>query len=42
MDGYTSLLFFGGNLSTVLPSIGVLLGMAAVFFTFGVIRFRFD
>jgi ABC-2 type transport system permease protein len=42
MDGYTSLLFFGGNLSTVLPSIGVLLGLAAVFFTFGVFRFKFD
>lgn len=42
MDGYTSLLFFGGNLSTVIPSLLVLLAMAAVFFVFGVLRFRFD
>ncbi len=42
MDGYTSLLFFGGSLGTVLPSIGVLLAAAAVFFTFGVLRFKFD
>ena len=42
MDGYTSLLFLGGNLGTILPSIVVLLVMAAVFFVFGVIRFKFD
>ncbi|MBE2268631.1 MAG: ABC transporter permease [Anaerolinea sp.] len=42
MDGYNSLLFFGGNLGTVITPILVLLGAAAVLFAFGVSRFRFD
>ncbi len=42
MDGYRSLLFYGGSLSTVMPSILVLLAMTAVFFAFGVARFKFD
>lgn len=42
MEGYTSLLFLGGSLATVLPSLAVLIGMAALFFAFGVARFKFD
>lgn len=42
MDSYTSLIFHGGSLVTVLPYIGVLAGMAAVFFLFGIARFRIE
>lgn len=42
MDGYTSLIFENGDLGTVYPSILILLGAAAVFFVFGVRRFRYD
>ena len=42
MDGYRSLLFYNGDLSTVIVPVLVLLGMAAVFFLFGVVRFKFD
>jgi ABC-2 type transport system permease protein len=42
MDGYTSLLFYGGSLGTVIAPILVLLAMTAVFFGFGVLRFKFD
>ena len=42
MDGYTSLIFKNGDLGTVYPSILILLGAAAVFFVFGVRRFRYD
>ncbi|MBC7814233.1 MAG: ABC transporter permease [Burkholderiales bacterium] len=42
MDGFNSLIFYGGNLLTVLPSIGVLLLMAVVFFAFAVSRFRYQ
>jgi ABC-2 type transport system permease protein len=42
MDSYTELIFFGGRLVDVLPYIGVLLGMMAVFFAFGVARFKYE
>ncbi|GMR10964.1 MAG: hypothetical protein BMS9Abin28_1788 [Anaerolineae bacterium] len=42
MDGYTSLIFENGDLGTVYPSILILLAAAAVFFVFGVRRFRYD
>ena len=42
MDGYTSLIFENGDLETVYPSILMLLAAAAVFFVFGVRRFRYD
>lgn len=42
MDSYRSLLFYDGSLSTVIMPVLVLLGMAVVFFLFGVARFKFD
>lgn len=42
MDGYTSLKFRNGDLGTVLPSILVLIGMAAAFFILGIRRFRYE
>lgn len=42
MDGFRDLAFYGGSLATVLPSIIVLLAMTAVFFAFGVARFRYQ
>jgi ABC-2 type transport system permease protein len=42
MDGYRSLMFFDGNLTTVLLPIGVLLSAAVVLFVFGVSRFRYE
>lgn len=42
MDGYLSLIFENGDLGTVYPSILILLAAAAVFFVFGVRRFRYD
>jgi ABC-2 type transport system permease protein len=42
MDSYSSLIFFGGSLVTVLPYIGVLAAMAAACFAFGVLRFRIE
>jgi ABC-2 type transport system permease protein len=42
MDSYSSLIFFGGTLMNVLPYIGVLAAMAAIFFAFGVARFRIE
>ena len=42
MDRYISLIFENGGLGTVYPSILVLLAAAAVFFVFGVRRFRYD
>lgn len=42
MDGFRSLLFESGSLATVALPIGVLLAMTAVFFAFGVARFRFS
>ncbi len=42
MDAYTELIFFGGSLATVLVPVGILLAMAAVFFTVGALRFRYE
>lgn len=42
MDSYSSLIFYGGSLATVLPYIGVLAAMASAFFIFGVARFRIE
>ncbi len=42
MDGFTSVIFNGGSLGTVIVPILVLLGMTAVFFGFGVARFKFS
>lgn len=40
MDGFTSVIFNGGGLGTVIVPILVLLGMAVVFFAYGVSRFK--
>jgi ABC-2 type transport system permease protein len=42
MDGYQSLIFENGDLSTVLPSIAVLLGVAVVCFGFGIWHFKYE
>jgi ABC-2 type transport system permease protein len=42
MDGFHSLIFFGGNVSTIVMPVLVLLAMGAAFFVFGVVRFKFD
>ena len=42
MDGFRSLIFYGGSLSTVLVPIGVLLAATAVLFLIGVARFRYE
>ncbi|MGQ9909124.1 MAG: ABC transporter permease [Candidatus Flexifilum sp.] len=42
MDAYHALIFYGGGLLDVLPSVAVLLGMAAILFAIGVRRFSFE
>lgn len=42
MDAYRELMYFGGGVAEVVPSLLVLVAMAAVLFTIGVLRFRFD
>lgn len=42
MDAYGALIWFGGTLGDVLLPVGVLLAMAAVFFTFGALRFEYE
>lgn len=42
MQGLLDLVLRGGGLMDVLPEAGVLLGFAAVFFTVGVMRFRYE
>jgi ABC-2 type transport system permease protein len=42
MDSYRSLIFEHGSLSTVMPAIGVLLAMSAVFFAFAIWRFKYE
>ncbi len=42
MDAFTSLIYEGGGLPEVIVPVLVLLGFAAVFFTFGVTRFRYE
>lgn len=41
MDGYHSLIFYNGSLSTVLLPVGVLLAATVVLFAIGVARFRY-
>jgi len=42
MQGMLDLVLRGGGLSDVLPEAGVLLGFAVIFFSVGVMRFRFE
>jgi len=42
MQGMLDLVLRGGGLQNVLPEVGVLLGFAAIFFSVGVWRFRFE
>jgi len=42
MQGLLDLLLRGGGLVAVLPEAGVLLGFAAIFFSVGVLRFRYE
>jgi ABC-2 type transport system permease protein len=42
MEGMLDLVLRGGGLSDILPEAAVLLGFAAVFFTIGVLRFRYE
>jgi ABC-2 type transport system permease protein len=42
MQGMLDLVLRGGGLVDILPEVGVLLGFAAVFFTIGVLRFRYE
>src|SRR5258708_40007139 len=41
-DAFSRLIFYGGHLPDVLPQIAVLLLFAAVFFAFGISRFRYE
>jgi hypothetical protein len=42
MQGLLDLVLRGGGLTDILFESGVLLGFAAVFFTIGVARFRYE
>ena len=42
MEGMLDLGLRGAGLMEILPETGVLLGFAAVFFTVGVVRFRYE
>jgi len=42
MDAYSALIWFDATLADVLLPVGVLLAMAAAFFTFGVLRFNYE
>jgi len=42
MQGMLDLVVRGQNLVQILPEAGVLLGFAAVFFTIGVVRFKYE
>lgn len=42
MDGFHDIIFLGGSLVDVLPEIGVLLAIAAVFFAIGILNFRYE
>jgi ABC-2 type transport system permease protein len=42
MQGMLDLVLRGGGLMDILPEAGVLLGFAALFFSVGVWRFRFE
>ncbi len=42
MDAFGDLMFHGGGVVDIAPELGVLLGMAVLFFGFGVWRFRYE
>jgi ABC-2 type transport system permease protein len=42
MQGFNDLVIRGKGLVDILPSAGVLLGFAVVFFAIGVLRFRYE
>ncbi len=42
MDAFGELMFYGGTVADIVPMLGVLLGMAALAFAFGVWRFRYE
>lgn len=42
MEGFRTIIFFGGGLGDILLPLGVLLGMATVFFAIGIYGFRYD
>src|SRR5699024_6465718 len=42
MDGFRSLIFYGGSLGTVIVPLLVLSALAAVFFGIGIVRFQRD
>jgi ABC-2 type transport system permease protein len=42
MKGLLDIVLRGGGVSMILPEAGVLLGFAVVFFTIGVLRFRYE
>jgi ABC-type multidrug transport system permease subunit len=41
-DAFSKLIFYGATLGDVLPSVAVLLIFSAVFFVFGITRFRYE
>ena len=42
MDAFQELMFYNGGVVDILPMLGVLLGMTALFFAFGVFNFRYE
>ena len=42
MQGMLNLVLRGGGLADILPEAGVLLGFAVIFFSIGVMRFRYE
>lgn len=42
MDAFQEMMFYGGGLLDIAPMLGVLLLMAAAFFTFGVFNFKYE
>jgi ABC-2 type transport system permease protein len=42
MDAFQEMMFYGGTLADIAPMLGALLGMAALFFAFGLLRFRYE
>ncbi len=42
MDAFQEMMYYGGGVLDILPMLGVLLGMAALFFAFGVFKFQYE
>ena len=42
MDAFQEMMFYDGGVIDILPMLGVLLGMAALFFAFGVFNFEYE